>query len=129
MNVLDEIRALDALTRADDQTPERTLTRAATTDRETVALAESVLSELLPDVSALWLAPVAPVFNRLVELAQDGRVTDEAFVEAIHDAALALPELFDRMGTEDLAEALEAAMGAATVNGAIARQRLFEAQG
>lgn len=103
------------------------LSAASRTDRETARLAAAAMADLAPDVSAKWLAPAAPVFEGLIARARDKRLTDADLISAIHDAALALPEVFDRLGTADLAEGIERVVGAAMVNGALERQRQFEA--
>lgn len=92
---------------------------AEATSEQTARLGQRVLADLVPEAGAEWLRPVAPVFERLVEMAKDGGVTDDALVDAIHRAALEAPELFGRLDTDALARALEQAMGPAVLNGAL----------
>lgn len=91
--------------------------RRATASR----LADSV-AERLSGVSASWLSPVRPVFAELLTKALDSKLSDADFIAAVSAAAKAMPELFDKLNTSALADAMEAAMGAAAVNGAIAAE-------
>lgn len=75
--------------------------------------------EELTGVEARWLGGVKPFFARLVRLAQDERVTDADFVKALEGASREMPELFGKMDAKAVQVALEAAMGAACVNGAV----------
>jgi phage gp29-like protein len=75
--------------------------------------------ESLTGVSAKWLGAVKPFFRKLVQAAQDGSVSDAEFVQALEAAYREMPELFDKLDHDALAEALEASMGAACVNGAV----------
>ena len=63
-------------------------------------------------------AKVANRIGRLAEAAQDGRMDDAAFLQAVEEAALSLPELFDPTQAEALGKDLEAAMGTAALQGA-----------
>lgn len=85
-------------------------------------LADHVM-ESLTGVESRWLAGVRPYFARLIALAQSDRVSDDDFIQALERAALEMPELFDRMDTKALQDAMEAAMGAAVVNGALDASR------
>jgi len=88
---------------------------------------DKLLNNVIEDitgVSSEWLAPVKPAFVQLVNKAMDSSVSDEDFERAIAKAANTMPELFDKMNTQTLQEAMERNMGAAMVNGAVKR---FEA--
>jgi len=85
---------------------------------------DKLLNRVIEDisgVSAEWLAPVKPAFVQLVNKAMDSSVSDEDFVRAIAKAANTMPELFDKLDTKVLQEAMERNMGAAMVNGAVKR--------
>lgn len=82
-------------------------------------LTDNVL-EHATGVEARWLGVVKPVFMKLVAAAKSGEVSDAQFLETLRHAQRAFPELFDKMDKEHLAEAMEKAMGAAAVNGAVA---------
>lgn len=84
----------------------------------TDSLVDNVL-EGLTGVQARWLGGVKPFFARLVKLAQDDRISDADFVQALEAAQREIPELFDKLDHEALATAMENAMGAACVNGAV----------
>ena len=75
--------------------------------------------ENLTGVEAKWLGSVKPFFHDLVALAQARRVTDEEFVAALKKAQGKIPELFGKMNHQALATAMEEAMSAAAVNGAV----------
>lgn len=94
--------------------------QAKQSDQSTDRLLNSVLEDIT-GVSEKWLAPVKPVFKRLVVMAKDGQVSDEEFISALQKASNLLPELFSHMDHEVLAGAMEKAMGAAMVNGAVSR--------
>jgi phage gp29-like protein len=81
-------------------------------------LVENVLEDLT-SVQARWLAEVKPFFARLVEAAKDGKLTDQQLIATLEAAQKRMPELFDKLNTQALADALEGAMGAAMVNGAV----------
>ena len=87
---------------------------------ETNKLSKNVMEELT-GVSEKWLSPVKPVFDELVMKALQKNVSDEDFVAALSKAEGLLPELFDEMDTKSLSEALDKAMGASAVNGAVER--------
>jgi phage gp29-like protein len=75
--------------------------------------------EDLTGVEARWLGGVKPFFHQLIAAAQSKQVTDEDFVKLLAKANQQMPELFNRMKPEELATALENAMSAAVVNGAV----------
>lgn len=75
--------------------------------------------ENLTHVEARWLGGVKPYFRDLVRLAQDGNLSDADFVKAVEKARGQMPELFNRLEASHVADALEKAMGAAMVNGAV----------
>lgn len=80
-------------------------------------LVDAVL-EGLTGVSAAWLAPVKPYFLRLAAMAESGKVSDDAFVDALKKASDEMPELFDVLDSQALQDALEKAMGTAIAEGA-----------
>ncbi|ODU24835.1 MAG: hypothetical protein ABS95_01400 [Verrucomicrobia bacterium SCN 57-15] len=75
--------------------------------------------ENLTGVSARWLGGVKPFFARLINAARDESISDTDFVATIEAAQKQFPELFAKLDHKALADALEAAMGAACVNGAL----------
>ena len=88
---------------------------------------DKLLNNVIEDitgVSEAWLAPVKPAFVQLVSKAMDDKVSDADFERAITKAANTMPELFDKLDTKVLQDAMERNMGAAIVNGAVKR---FEA--
>ena len=87
---------------------------------ETNKLSKNVMEELT-GVSEKWLSPVKPVFDELVTKALQKNVSDDDFVAALGKAEGLLPELFDEMDTKSLSDALDKAMGASAVNGAVER--------
>lgn len=86
-------------------------------------LANNVM-EKLTGVSETWLEPVRPVFERLVAMAIDGKVTDNQFVEALELASESMPALFKQLRAGEVQAALERAMGAAMINGGVDAMRL-----
>ena len=83
-------------------------------------LLNSVMEDLT-GISEEWLAPVKPAFVQLVAKALDDKVSDADFERAIMKAANTMPELFDKLDTKTLQDAMERNMGAAMVNGAVKR--------
>jgi len=81
-------------------------------------LADKVL-ENLTGVKAKWLGGVKPFFVGLIEAAQNDKLTDAQFIQALDAARKQIPELFDDLDHDALADAMEEAMGAAVVNGAV----------
>lgn len=81
-------------------------------------LAENVIEELT-GVEAKWLGGVKPFFSRLIAIAQSRAVSDAEFVQALEDSRKHLPELFNVINHDALATAMEKAMAAAVVNGAV----------
>jgi phage gp29-like protein len=75
--------------------------------------------EGLTGVEGRWLGGVKPFFRDLVAKAKDGSVSDGDFVKALERAQREMPELFSKLKGEAVAEALEEAMGAAVVTGAV----------
>ncbi|HMJ92340.1 MAG TPA: DUF935 family protein [Candidatus Acidoferrum sp.] len=75
--------------------------------------------EDLTGVQAKWLGGVKPFFRRLVEAARDERISDAELLQVLEAANAEFPELFHKIDHAALATALEAAMGAACVNGAV----------
>jgi phage gp29-like protein len=96
------------------------------TGRPAVARAKSAQEKLtdavmedLTGVEAKWLAGAKPFFRRLIALALSKNVTDGDFVEALERAQRQIPDLFDRLDVGAVQRAMEKAMGAAVVNGAV----------
>lgn len=81
-------------------------------------LTDRVLEDLT-GVEAKWLAGVKPFFARLVRLAKDEKLSDAEFIAALEKARREMPELFTKLNAKAVADALEGAMGAACVNGAL----------
>lgn len=81
-------------------------------------LADAVMEDLT-GVEAKWLAGAKPFFRRLIALAMSKNVTDGDFVEALERAQRQIPDLFDRLDVGAVRLAMEKAMGAAVVNGAV----------
>lgn len=81
------------------------------------ALVESSLATAV-GVRSEVLAPIQPVIDRLAAAAQGDRMSDAEFLQAVEEAALSLPELFDPKQAEALGKDLEAAMGTAALQGA-----------
>jgi len=79
------------------------------------------IMEDLTGVSEQWLQPIKPAFTELVAKAMQSDVSDSDFVAALSKAEGMMPELFDEINTDTLAAALDKAMGAAAVNGAVER--------
>ena len=98
-----------------ETTPGTATAKAKSTDEK---LADAVL-EQLTHVEAKWLAGVKPYFVRLVQQAQDGNLSDEDFERAVMQAQREIPDLFHRLDTHTLQTAMEHAMGAAVINGAV----------
>jgi hypothetical protein len=85
----------------------------------TEKLIERVLEDLT-GVEAEWLGGAKPWFNRLIQLAQDPMVSDAQFTAAIESARNNIPQhLAPLLKPDAVARALEGAMGAACVNGAV----------
>ncbi len=102
------------------RTPEPTapeLTAANIATAEFRKLLETSLANAV-GVRAEVLAPIKPVIDRLAEAAQGDRMSDADFLQAVEEAALSLPELFDPKQAEALGKDLEAAMGTAALQGA-----------
>jgi len=68
-------------------------------------------------VRAEILTPVQAVIDRVAGAVQGGGISDSEWLQAVEDAALSLPELFDPATAGELASDLEAAMGAAVLQG------------
>jgi phage gp29-like protein len=77
------------------------------------------LVESATGVEEKWLGGVKPYFRNLVALAASNKITDQDFVTALERSRKEMPELFAKLDTKALADHLEAAMGAACVNGAL----------
>ena len=85
---------------------------------------DKLLNNVMEDITGVseqWLAPVKPAFVQLVSKALDNNLSDEDFERAITKAANTMPELFDKLDTKVLQDAMERNMGAAMVNGAVKR--------
>jgi phage gp29-like protein len=81
-------------------------------------LVDNVLEDLT-GVEAKWLGAVKPFFRHLVEAARSENLTDAQFIAVLERAQKQMPELFTQLNHQALADTLEAAMGAACVNGAV----------
>lgn len=82
-------------------------------------LADAVM-ESLTGVQAEWLGGARPYFVQLIQAAQSTKISDAEFVRLLEAAAKNVTsELAPLLNTEALAGALDAAMGAAVVNGAV----------
>ena len=75
-------------------------------------LADAVM-ESLTGVSAEWLAPARPAFAKVLMAAQDPNKSDKEVIEAMEELSNSMPELFDSINHDALANALEEAMGSA----------------
>jgi phage gp29-like protein len=84
----------------------------------TEKLSNNVL-ENLTGVEAKWLGGVKPYFRRLCATALSSQVTDAEFIATLEKARKEMPELFNKLDGKALAKAMEDAMGAAVVNGAV----------
>jgi phage gp29-like protein len=99
----------------DDQPPTRNRVSAKDATDKVV---DRVLEDLT-GIEAKWLGGVKPIFVSLVQAAQNEQLTDEEFVRVLDRAKKQMPELFSRLNHDAIAEALEASLGAAVVNGAM----------
>lgn len=81
--------------------------------------------EQLTGVSAEWLAPARPAFAKVLMVAQDPNASDQQVIDAIEKLSIDMPELFDSLNHDAVADALEAAMGSAAANGAFDRLNEF----
>lgn len=90
--------------------------QAASADQKlAVAVAESITG-----IEAKWLGGAIPWFQRLVQAAGDPNLTDAQFLDLIERAQARLPdEVAPLLRPDAVARGLEAAMGAACVNGAV----------
>jgi len=75
--------------------------------------------EGLTGVKAQWLGGVKPFFRRLLDAARAHTLSDADFVQTLDHAQREIPELFSKLDKQALANALEAAMGAGALNGAL----------
>ncbi len=83
-------------------------------------LADAVLADVTK-VQAEWLGGARPWFQRLIAAAGDPGITDTEFMQMVARARAAVPEQLGPLLTPDaVADALEKAMGASCINGAIA---------
>lgn len=82
-------------------------------------LADKV-AEDVTGVAAEWLGGARPWFVRLVAAARNPKISDDEFTTMVERAAREVPDqLAPLLKPEALARALEAAMGASMVNGAV----------
>lgn len=84
-------------------------------EAQPAALSDRVSGEL--GVPASWLEPVEELLADLERKAKDKSISDEDMVRFLEAATKRIPELFDRMDIEGLAELMEAAMGGAALEG------------
>ncbi|MCW1885620.1 DUF935 domain-containing protein [Luteolibacter flavescens] len=87
----------------------------------TVDRLSSAVLEGLTGVTADWLGPVRPFFDRLAALAMAKQVTDDDFLAALEKAGRELPELFDVLDKQALQEAFDDAIGSAMLAGSTSR--------
>jgi len=85
---------------------------------ETDKLVNHVL-ENLTGVASKWLGGVKPFFRELLAKAQDKSVSDADLVKVIEHAQKNMPELFAKLDSKALSDALEHSMAAALVNGVV----------
>lgn len=71
-----------------------------------------------------WLSPLAGHLEAIIAKAEDQSVTDTDLLAFLDQAALEVPELFDRMDVDGLADALAGTLGGAALEGV--RQSLKE---
>ncbi|MHC1762913.1 MAG: DUF935 family protein [Verrucomicrobiia bacterium] len=86
------------------------------------AVADKLVANVLEDltgVEAKWLGGVKPFFRDLIEAARDAKLSDAQFIAVLERAQKNMPELFGKLNLQALQDSLEAAMGAACVNGAV----------
>ena len=83
----------------------------------TVDQLSGAVLEGLTGVSAEWLRPVRPFFERLAALAMSKHVTDEDFAAALEKAQRQMPELFDLLDAGSLQTAFERAIGSGMLAG------------
>lgn len=84
-----------------------------------IKLADAV-AESITGIEAQWLKGARPWFQRMVAAAQNQNTTDAEFIALIERAQRHLPdEIAPLLDTRSLALAMEKAMGAAAVNGAV----------
>jgi hypothetical protein len=82
----------------------------------TTFAAENRLAEFI-GVPRTWLAPVAAHLKQIEEKLEDKTLSDADLQSFLVRANARLPELFAKMDVDALAEALEAGMGAAAMDG------------
>jgi len=83
---------------------------------------EQLVNRVIEDLTGVeeqWLGGVKPAFRRLCAAALSAEVTDAEFVRTLERAQRQMPELFGKLKHEAVATALEKAMGAGCVNGAV----------
>lgn len=102
----------------DPANPDLNLSAALHARSATDKLVDNTL-EKLTGVEARWLGGVKPFFHYLIATAQSQHVTNEQFEQVLLKAQNTMPELFDRLDATAVAEALNDAMSAAVVNGAV----------
>lgn len=94
---------------------------AADAPKPTIDQLSAAVLEGLTGVSQEWLAPVKPLFMRLMALAQSDLATDEDFRMALEKAQREMPEAFDILNTEALQTAFERAIASAALAGSVSR--------
>jgi hypothetical protein len=68
-------------------------------------------------VDSVWLSPVADLLAEIERKAADKTISDADLAVFLESATAQLPEIFDRMDHDALAELLEAALGTAALEG------------
>jgi phage gp29-like protein len=76
--------------------------------------------ENLTQVQHRWLGSLKPEFRALLAAAKNGDISDQQLIRTMDRAKKHFPELFAKLDTASLQEAMEKAMGAAAINGAVA---------
>ena len=71
----------------------------------------------LPRAAQEWLAPAREAMERLTKAAVDPSVSDSDFLAMVEKQSEEIPELMAGLGTVQLAQFFEAAMGAAMAGG------------
>lgn len=89
-------------------------------DNPEAAATDALIDNVLEDLTGMevrWLGDVRPFFAQLLEYSKNGEVTDAELLHTIEQSAAIMPELFDKLKSEELETAFYNAMGPAIVNG------------
>lgn len=101
---------------AADKAAAARVTAGAEGSDATQALADHVV-ENLTGVQSRWLRGLRPTFEHLVRMAQADTISDADFIHALKTASANMPDLFKRIDTKALENALYDTMSTALVNG------------